>query len=72
MYRHTYKMTVKLLGHSILDIGYSILEKSCPYLSTKPKFDEVWLNQRHSVLGYTYKNNFSPDLSDKKSFPLDL
>ena len=46
-------MTVKLVGYSILDIGYSILEKSCPYLSTQPEFDE--LNQPHSILGYTCK-----------------
>ena len=38
------------------------LYESCP-LQAQPKFDEVWLNQRHSVLGQTYKNIFSPNLN---------
>ena len=51
---------VKLVGHSILDIGYSILEH---FLS--PAHPEHSLSlmsyglKRHSVLGQTYKNIFS-------------
>ena len=49
-------MTVKLVGYSILDIGYSILEKSCPILAQP---DPNPNPNPNPILGHTCKNIIS-------------